>query len=216
MSIFIDEPEKYRIKIHKGKIVMSEIGSRLDFALKILNVKNKDLVTKLNLSQSNASNIMKRDALSNTVAKIAEYYNINLNWLYNGKGEMFLDNCHSLQLPHAQNHKKAESDAGTAIEKLLSHYKASSYDELSSKIITPAGTISKWKQRNSINAIKKKCRELGIYEYIFDNIEAIDNRESINKEVLDIVEVAHAIYSKNASKEEDFINLIKNWVRDNV
>ena len=32
-------------------------------------------------------------------------------------------------------------------------------------------TISNWKKRNSVSAIKKKCRELGIYEDIFGNSE---------------------------------------------
>jgi len=59
-------------------------------------------------------------------------------------------------------------DAETLLFKLFKYYDVYSNNELSLKINTPAGTISKWKQRNSIGAIKKKCRELGIYEDIFE------------------------------------------------
>ena len=53
------------------------------------------------------------------------------------------------------------------IEKLLNFYKVSNVAQLSTKIKTSQKTISNWKIRNSINAIKKKCRELGIYNEIF-------------------------------------------------
>jgi len=53
------------------------------------------------------------------------------------------------------------------IEKLLNFYKVSNVAELSTKINTSQKTISNWKIRNSINAIKKRCRELGIYDEIF-------------------------------------------------
>ena len=42
------------------------------------------------------------------------------------------------------------------IEKLLNFYKASNVAELSTKINTSQKTISNWKIRNSINAIKKR------------------------------------------------------------
>ncbi|OCL95780.1 helix-turn-helix domain-containing protein [Aliarcobacter thereius] len=52
-------------------------------------------------------------------------------------------------------------------EKLFNYFNVSTIRELSEKINISESTISKWKQRNSINAIKKKCRELGIYNQIF-------------------------------------------------
>jgi len=60
-------------------------------------------------------------------------------------------------------------------EKLFDFYNASNIRELSKKIDTSESTVSKWKQRKSINAIKKKCRELGIYNEIFgaQNIQTI-------------------------------------------
>ncbi|KAB0620203.1 MULTISPECIES: hypothetical protein [Aliarcobacter] len=53
------------------------------------------------------------------------------------------------------------------LDKLYSFYKVGSASELSEKIHTTQQTISNWKIRNSISAVKKKCRELGIYNEIF-------------------------------------------------
>lgn len=61
------------------------------------------------------------------------------------------------------------------IEKLLNFYKASNVAELSTKINTSQKTISNWKIRNSINAIKKRCRELGIYTEIFGDLSKETN-----------------------------------------
>lgn len=65
------------------------------------------------------------------------------------------------------------------IEKLLSYYNVSSVAELSPLINTSQATISNWKIRNSVNPIKKKCRELGIYKEIFGdmNIQTVMNNE---------------------------------------
>ncbi len=60
-------------------------------------------------------------------------------------------------------------DAETLLFMLFKHYNVFTNNELSEKINTSAGTISKWKQRNSVNAIKKKCLELGIYKEIFED-----------------------------------------------
>ena len=55
------------------------------------------------------------------------------------------------------------------IYQLYSFYKVNSNLDLAVKMSTTPQTISNWKTRNSINAIKKKCRELGIYNEIFLN-----------------------------------------------
>ncbi len=57
------------------------------------------------------------------------------------------------------------------LERLYSFYNVTGASELSEKIDTTQQTISNWKKRNSVSAIKKKCRELGIYEDIFGNSE---------------------------------------------
>ena len=57
-------------------------------------------------------------------------------------------------------------------DKIFNFYNVSSIKELSEVINTGASTISNWKQRNSITALKKKCRELGIYDEIFGDLNS--------------------------------------------
>lgn len=62
------------------------------------------------------------------------------------------------------------------LERLYSFYQVAGASELSEKIQTSQQTISNWKQRNSVSAIKKRCRELGIYNEIFKS-EILDNED---------------------------------------
>ena len=69
-------------------------------------------------------------------------------------------------------------------DKIFNFYNVSSIKELSEVINTGASTISNWKQRNSITALKKKCRELGIYNEIFEDLNTNINHfqnSNINK-----------------------------------
>lgn len=60
--------------------------------------------------------------------------------------------------------------------KLFEYYKVSTMTELAKILDTTPQTISSWKIRNSINTVKKKCKELGIYNEIFkDFYEEIFN-----------------------------------------
>ena len=56
------------------------------------------------------------------------------------------------------------------LEKLFVFYNASNVSQLSEKMNTPQTTISNWKVRNSVSAVKKKCRMLGIYNEIFGDV----------------------------------------------
>ena len=60
---------------------------------------------------------------------------------------------------------------------LYNYYEINNNIELAKKINTTPQTITNWKSRNSVNAIKKKCREIGIYNDIFGDIQktAINN-----------------------------------------
>jgi hypothetical protein len=58
------------------------------------------------------------------------------------------------------------------IDRMMDYYLVVTYSELAIKINTTQQTISSWKQRNSVNAIKKKCKELGIYDEIFGDINS--------------------------------------------
>jgi len=54
-------------------------------------------------------------------------------------------------------------------ERVLSFYNVSTLKDLSDITNIPISTMSSIKQRNSITALKKKCRELGIYSEIFED-----------------------------------------------
>jgi transcriptional regulator with XRE-family HTH domain len=58
-------------------------------------------------------------------------------------------------------------DINDIFERLFNYFQTSTIRELSEKINMSESTVSKWRQRESINAIKKRCRELGIYNDIF-------------------------------------------------
>ena len=61
------------------------------------------------------------------------------------------------------------------INKLLDFYNVTTVKELSNNMKIGQPSISKWKINNSVNAIKKKCRELGIYKEIFENTKDSEN-----------------------------------------
>ncbi|MEA2018148.1 MAG: hypothetical protein U9N59_06845 [Campylobacterota bacterium] len=59
-------------------------------------------------------------------------------------------------------------EAKELIKKMMEYYNIHTISELSDHIGIGQPAISKWKSNNSINMIKKKCRELGIYNDIFE------------------------------------------------
>ena len=66
------------------------------------------------------------------------------------------------------------SEIELIFEKLFDFYMVGDIKSLAQKLNTAPSTVSNWKQRNSVNAIKKKCRELGIYNDIFGDIQNND------------------------------------------
>lgn len=67
------------------------------------------------------------------------------------------------------------------IDKMLDYYSVVTYSELANNINTTQQTISSWKQRNSVSAIKKKCKELGIYNEIFGDFNLNRNIQKIDQ-----------------------------------
>lgn len=124
------------------------------------------------------------------------------------------------------------------IEKLLNLYNVSTVAQLSEVIETSQATISNWKIRNSVGAIKKKCRELGIYNEIFGDgsIQKIDTNNGINsfnnhgdvkqknkesnsslKFDDDITAILHTASTViNDSNKDSFKKLIKEWIVENI
>ncbi len=70
-------------------------------------------------------------------------------------------------------------NADNLIDLLFIHFNVTTMADLAMHISVSQQTISKWKQRNSVNAIKKKCIELGIYNEIFGNLNSNINNQTI-------------------------------------
>ena len=58
------------------------------------------------------------------------------------------------------------------IEKIMDYYEVHTITELSKILGIGQPAITKWKINNSILPIKKKCRELGIYNEIFEDLNS--------------------------------------------
>lgn len=57
------------------------------------------------------------------------------------------------------------------IYELYRYFQVNNNIDLAEKLKISQQTISNWKSRNSLSAIKKKCRELGIYAEIFGSLD---------------------------------------------
>ena len=68
----------------------------------------------------------------------------------------------------------------TILDKLFDYYNVNSIIDLANKMEVSQPAISKWKTRNSVNAVKKKCRELGIYKEIFES-EDLKNTYNVQR-----------------------------------
>ena len=69
-------------------------------------------------------------------------------------------------------------DAESLIQKLMSFYNVFTISELANTIGVSQPSISNWKKHNYIKAIANKCKELGIYNEIFEDLN--NNIQLIN------------------------------------
>lgn len=97
------------------------------------------------------------------------------------------------------------------LEKLFEYFNVVNAAELSEKINTSQKTISNWKVRNSINAVKKKCRELGIYNQIFGEIHSnINNFTSANiNKAFDLSSNSHSRDTMNINNDQVCEQILK-------
>ncbi|WP_066351674.1 hypothetical protein [Aliarcobacter skirrowii] len=105
------------------------------------------------------------------------------------------------------------NQAELLIDKLLLHYNVSTYSDLALKLDTTQANISSWKIRNSINAIKNKCKELGIYNEIFGDLNLSSNKsKKEDKSNIDLAKYFKALQSVAiaTSKEDELVEDIKN------
>lgn len=106
-------------------------------------------------------------------------------------------------------------NANDLINRLMEYYGVYTLTELSKKLDIGQPTVTKWKKNNSINAIKKRCRELGIYDEIFKDFDkntltfGIDNIQK----TLNIIE---SLIKSNNELEDKFHNILKNFIKDNI
>ena len=97
------------------------------------------------------------------------------------------------------------------INKLMEYYNVHTISELAEIIKIGQPAISKWKNNNSINPIKKKCKELGIYNEIFDNLDSKNNLSDFT-DPDDIYkdDYYYKLHLKTINAPKDFDKLMKN------
>ena len=111
------------------------------------------------------------------------------------------------------------NEASELINKLKKYYKVGTSQELGEQIGVAKTTISGWKQRNSVNAIRRKIYELGlpidldrsstsidddineIYSLIIDNAAYTAKQKLVWKLDNDIVTALNAYFAKDILKE---------------
>jgi DNA-binding transcriptional MerR regulator len=111
------------------------------------------------------------------------------------------------------------NEASILIDNLRQYYKVGTIQELAKKLGVKQNTISGWKQRNSVNAIKRKIYELDlnidtkqentsidddlneIYSLIIDNAAYTAKQKLVWKFDNDIVTALNAYFAKDILKE---------------
>jgi len=101
------------------------------------------------------------------------------------------------------------------LDSLFTYFNVSSISELANKLGVSQPAISKWKSRNSISAVKKKCRELGIYEEIFGDIQVNNlNSSSFNGNAAGVINGNQAnTYNANSSNNDYCDDLTKELIK---
>ena len=100
------------------------------------------------------------------------------------------------------------------IDKLFDYFKVTSIQDLAEKMNVSQPTISKWKTRNAMSAIKKRCRELGIYNEIFGDLNSNTNnfQNSTNVVAQDFSNNSNAHHTQNIGNkpniDENILKLI--------
>ena len=75
------------------------------------------------------------------------------------------------------------NEASIIINKMIKLYRAKGISDLAKKINMAQPTLSKWRINNSTELLKKKCKELGIYDDIFNVKYDIELRILVNAQL---------------------------------
>ena len=101
------------------------------------------------------------------------------------------------------------NEANELIEKLKQHYKVATSQELAEKIGVAQTTVSGWKQRNSVNAVRRKIYELGL-DIDLDNKKNIDHQ--LNNELENELLEKHIAYELRHKLYLDTASTFGNWL----
>ena len=93
-------------------------------------------------------------------------------------------------------------DINTVFDRLFDYYCINSLQELALKLGVSQPAISQWKTRNAISAVKKRCRELGIYNEIFGDL-TYNNRISVNNYKGQVAGTVQGNQTQNLNQKED-------------
>ena len=93
-------------------------------------------------------------------------------------------------------------DINTVFDRLFDYYCINSLQELALKLGVSQPAISQWKTRNAISAVKKRCRELGIYNEIFGDLTH-NNRISVNNNTGQLAGTIQGSQTQNLNQKED-------------
>ncbi len=93
-------------------------------------------------------------------------------------------------------------DINTVFDRLFDYYCINSLQELALKLGVSQPAISQWKTRNAISAVKKRCRELGIYNEIFGDLTH-NNRISVNNNTGQLAGTIQGNQTQNLNQKED-------------
>ena len=107
-------------------------------------------------------------------------------------------------------------------DKLYEYFGVNLDIELAHKMGISQPAMSKWRTRGAISAVKKKCRELGIYSEIFgDNAQNVSNHSKSSKDrkefdkTLEFIKLHDNILSqasKKLDRDEEFLKIIPNKI----
>jgi len=98
------------------------------------------------------------------------------------------------------------------INKMMEYFNVFTLNELADKIGISQQAISGWKKKNAILAIKKRCRELGIYNEIFGDFNTnINNfQNSTNVVAQDFSNNSNAQHTQNIGNK---VNIDENILK---
>lgn len=95
-------------------------------------------------------------------------------------------------------------DINDIFERLFNFFNVSTITELAKKLEMSQPAITNWERRNSVSAIKKRCRVLGIYNEIFGDLNI--NNNQINESKIENFSINIVSYNNINMKK-----IIRDW-----